>query len=568
MTLLPIVWGCLLLTPNLVYFAVAAAPYDALIRTLPPSLVLLVALTCWTRHPGFVLILLLPFYLLLPYELFYIIQYENPSSSHILAVVSESNHVEAVEYIGAVTIAWGIAISLILGVLTVLVARYSPRIPSHRLTRMLAFASLIPLLQYTYLEWDWEQTKHVFDAEAAQTSLESLMTTEIPTPTSVTLSDSYPLGVYFRVRDYIRERTQIQQAAAIIQKYNFHARRLKTPSGKEVYVLVIGESARPDHFGINGYTRDTTPELSKISNLVSFRNAVSPWAATRLAVPVMIVGQSEESLRAPLDHASIIALFKQAGFKTYWISNQAPLGLHDSIITVHAYEADEVVYTNATTMEHKGTFDDALIPVFSRFLDEPVEKQFFIIHMMGSHLAYANRYPERFDRFRPSLQSNPKQDNSETIGNSYDNSILFTDHVLARIIRSLQADNTIESAVFYSSDHGQNLPTESCSTAGHGHRTEYDYRIASLLWLSDAYTQANPDALMNARKRIEAPLYSAGVIHTLADLAQIRYSDFKPHESWVSNTWVPAPRRTNIVPNFDTALKEGPCRKLKMPPST
>lgn len=561
---LTLVWGLLLLLPNLVYFTVADAPWDALLRTLPPSLAFLVGLICWTRSPGLVLILLSPFYFLLPFETYYIIKYGHPSSSHILAVVSESNPMEAIEYIGLGHILLGLVLGLALMATTLWFAFQAPRLPTSRIVRMLALASLIPLLQYTWLEWHWNTSDYVFDAHAEQASMEKLLTTESFTPVGEMLCDSYPLGVYFRLSDYISERDRLREVGAAIREHDFHAQRSVDTQAPETYVLVIGESARPDHLALNGYARDTTPQLEQLDHLASFRNVVSPWSATRLAVPVILTHRQTAAHTSPLGLASIVTLFKQAGFQTYWISNQAPLGPHDSIIAVHAYEANKTIYTNATDYKSRGAFDDAILPVFERFLAEPYNKKFFIIHMMGSHKKYANRYPKAFDRFKPSQLSNPELDNIETVINSYDNSILFSDHVLASLIRSLKAQQSI-SAMFFISDHGENLPTNTCDATGHGYDNEADFRVASLLWLSDSYVSYFPEIWNRANHRRDAPFHSTGVFHTLADLAHITHPEHDATKSWISDTWKKAPRWTNAVPDFDAALKDMPCQKLKMP---
>lgn len=559
-------WLLLLLAPNFVYCWVAANPVDAFVRTVPTSIAMLAGLLAWTRRPRWVLWLMSPFYFLLPFELYYIVQYGHPSSPHILAVITESSSAEAMEYLGWPRLLALGSTAVLLGSLTFWVARTAQPLQRTRYVTLIAWASLVPLAQYAWLEWDWSQSRQIFDAHAATTSLEALMTTELATPMGATLSDAYPLGVMFRVRDYVGERQRLRKAAAQIRLYDFHAIRDTVPTAREVYVLVIGESSHPAHWAINGYPRETNPELRSLDGLVSFGNAVSPFPATRLAVPVILTGtQDRTTHRAPLGQASIISLFKQAGFQTYWLSNQAPLGLHDSIIAVHAYEADRVLYTNGGDHTEQGNFDDGLIAPFQRFLHEPGQRKFFVMHLMGSHLAYAKRYPPDFDYFKPSLQQQPDSNDPAMAVNTYDNTIRFTDHVLATLIHEIAAVPKTHAALLYLSDHGQNLPSATCQDFGHGRGNESDYRISALLWLSQTYRSTFPDVFPRAVARKDSPLYAPGAFHALAELARIKHPAENARLSWVSPKYRPSPRWTLVVDDFDQAKKVPPCGKLKMP---
>lgn len=558
-------WLGLLLTPNLLFVWVADERLDALIRTLPPAIALLAALLAWSRRPGWLLWLLAPFYLLLPFELYYIAAYGHPSSAHILAVISESNASEANEYLGLPRLLALGGAGLALGTIAIWLGARAPRLPRSRAVRWLAWASLIPFGQYAWLEWAWSQDKAAFEASGPVSSLEALMTTEIATPTGAMLSDSYPLGVFFRVRDFWGERQRLREAAARIQSFDYRPTRAQVPSAPEVYVLVIGESSTASHWQLNGYERATNPRLSQVTGLVSFRNVVTPFPATRLAVPVILTGaQESQSHRAPLGQASLATLFRQAGFTTYWLSNQAPLGLHDSIIAVHAYEADYTLYTNADDHTGRGQDDGALLPPFRRFLAEPGARKFFVVHLMGSHRAYTKRYPSAFAYFQPT-ESGDGVDAYTAERNAYDNSIRYTDHVLAEMIAALEADPERHAALLYLSDHGETMPSAACGETGHGRNNEDDYRVSALLWLSPAYRAAHPDVLPQAQARQDAPLYSPGAFHTLAELAGIRHITQQPQASWISPLWQAAPRWTNTVPDFDRALRIPPCSKLKMP---
>ena len=557
-------WVALLLSPNLIYSTVADKPADALVRTLPASLLSLAALLSWTRRPAWVLRLLSPFYLLLPFEIFYIIQFGHPSTPHILAVISESTSTEAIEYLGLATIFTCSAVGLILFHRTLKLTRQSATIPSHRALRWISIASIAAILLYGWMEWQWYQPKQTPTSEPVKQSPAFLEPMRPRSYASATLSDSYPLGVIFRVSDYFSELTLLREAAKNIKQWDFQARRTIETDAQEIYILVIGESSNPRHWGTNGYQRNTTPKLEATPNIISFRNVVSPFSATRLAVPVILTGKHDPTAQhAYVGQASIVTLFKQAGFRTYWISNQAPLGLHDSIIAVHAYEADKTIYTNGTDYKNQGSYDDVIIPPLNRLLQEPDKRKFFLIHLLGSHKAYANRYPESFDRFLPSQKQNPFDERPETVTNTYDNTILYTDHILSEIINKLAERPNTHSALMYISDHGENIPRGTCTITGHGYSHEDDFRVSAVAWFSDAYKDAYPDIMGHLKSRPDTPLISAGVFHTLADVAHILHPAHDSTLSWASAGFTVRPRWTSATPDFDRAMRIEPCGKLK-----
>ena len=198
-------------------------------------------------------------------------------------------------------------------------------------------------------------------------------------------------------------------------------------------MLVIGESARADRWAINGYARPTSPHLSSTPNLVSFHDVVSIATATRVSVPIILT-------RKPADFAesfafperSVVSLFKEAGFHTVWLSNQALVGQYDTPISVYAKEADVPAFLNPSSYDVQTPFDEVLLGPLKSALTSEHAAVFVVVHMLGSHFNYRHRYPEAFDQFHPSPTPHdpvslhdPRW--KEALNNAYDNSILYTD---------------------------------------------------------------------------------------------------------------------------------------------
>ncbi|WP_460508985.1 sulfatase-like hydrolase/transferase [Hydrogenophaga soli] len=555
------IWILFLLSPNLIWAYFANNFFDSLIRGVPPSFALVVVVLAWFRRLKWFFLIFLPFYALLPFEVFYVIRYHEPSNSNVLAVIFESSYSEASQYVGLLWIVVLVLAMLAIVALTIKISRRNDVFQRSRALQWIGYAGLLPLIQYGWLEWDWNAKKdNFFDIQTDGVKENISPVTDVSTPAGAMLSDSYPVGVFFRFRDYLGERTRTKAAATAIQTYKFHVVSNNDIAREEVYVLIIGESSRPDHWGLNGYSRDTTPRLNSMSNLVSFRNVVSSWQATRRAVPVILVGFQANNHVAAAGRPSIVSLFKQAGFKTYWISNQAKLGIHDSIISVHSHEADEVYFTNLADHTQQGNFDYEVVNIFRKKAMERPGKKFFVIHTMGSHKEYRNRYPDEFSRYGGLMPYN--SDVAQV--DAYDNSVFYTDNVVSEIIKVVNGVGNSYSAVFYISDHGENLPENGCSEDGHGRQNEADFRVASFIWFSDDLLRNRPELLIAAKRGVEFPYESVGVLHTLSDVANLAFPELDVSRSWISDSWMSRVRWVNAVPDFDLAKRVGECKRLRI----
>lgn len=214
-------------------------------------------------------------------------------------------------------------------------------------------------------------------------------------------------------------------------------------------ILVIGESARFDHFGINGYNKDTTPNLNKIKNLITLNNYYALETVTRLAVPY-IFKRSQNKKFIDENESSFIPIFKSLGFKTYYLTMQCDN--KDSIFKIVS-EFDYFLLSN----KFSKSFDNELIQNIENITNKN-ENKLIVLHTMGSHYKYCNRYPSSF------------QDNNLSC---YDNSIKYTDYFLWNLY-SLVKDK--KAIIFYTSDHGESLEKDKFHS--HGHPIELAYKEA------------------------------------------------------------------------------------------
>ena len=277
----------------------------------------------------------------------------------------------------------------------------------------------------------------------------------------------------------------------------------------EVFVLVIGESARPDRWSLNGYERETTPRLARIPNLVSFSNVVTTSPSTAVAVPSMLSLAPITDWPAVQSQKSVIGAFREAGFHTWWLSAQE-VSHWGGIIPVVAEEAHGRRYYDRSP-------DQALVDELKRILSDPARppRIFIVLHTRGSHFEFSKRYPAEYRVFPETTATR-----AEYLSNTYDNSVLYTDRILSEMIEAVDALG-VRSALVFVSDHGENLLDDDRQIFGHSIGNEYDLPTAAFAWWSDELASAQPGKVDAARRARGAPLTAAHFAHSLLDLAGI-----------------------------------------------
>ncbi|MFC4655566.1 phosphoethanolamine transferase [Rheinheimera marina] len=510
------------------------------------------------------LILLLPFLLLVPQEVFYLYTYQKSTDAHALAIVAETDLAEAAGYLTGIGL---LLAALVVGLIALW--GYTLRFawlqkwqwgPGWRPCLWLVFAGLAA--STSWHEWQYQQLNKAAERKNPQ---ETVFASR-PLPYSYEkFHATYPLNLLVALNEFRVQREATAQVASQMEHFRFGAKQQPELFGRQIYVLVVGETLRPDRLQLNGYARSTTPRLAGTDNLISYPDMISPWAWTRMSVPVILSRKAGTDQRYFPAEASLVTAFKEAGFSTYWLSTQSPLGVHDSSIALHASEADQVQYLNPVGYRQEGFYDEILLPAVERVLAQDEQKQLIVLHTLGSHFSYADRYPKQFDLFTPSGkgQSISMHDSSarQLLNNAYDNSVAYTDFVLFNLINQLKQTEA-SSALLFVSDHGENIFDGQCGKSGHGHNTEFDYRVAALLWFSEALKAQQPQKTQLAQSRRQQPLMTTQVFDTLLDLANLSYPEQQLQQSWVNPLWQPGPRVLQQGINFDTAKRDPVCKEL------
>ena len=309
------------------------------------------------------------------------------------------------------------------------------------------------------------------------------------------------------------------------KSYNFHkpsegftyeAERTAEAPGREVYVYIIGEASRAMNWQLYGYGRETNPLLSEVGDLVVFRDVLTQSNTTHKSVPLILssvaTGEHEELYR----RKGLPALFNEAGFDTWFISNQSPQG---AMIDHLAHDARHVIYIRSPR------HDTQLLDEMRKALERSTsQKLLFVLHCYGSHFSYHQRYPREFAHFQPDNDVAIARQHRPMLVNAYDNSIRYTDYFLAQTIDYLRSLKGTSSALLYCADHGEDLIDDDRERFLHASptTTAYQLYVASLAWFSEDYRTHFPEKAAAAEANETAPATTHALFHTMADMASIR----------------------------------------------
>jgi glucan phosphoethanolaminetransferase (alkaline phosphatase superfamily) len=525
----------LLMLPNLIWYAHRSDLQTAIEALFIPTTLLLAFFVLLGDRPWLACLILAPFVLLAPIEAYYVAIYHHPTSAEIIGTLVATNPRETREYLGTALIPIVVALMGALAVTSLgvwWIARLRLCWRSQWRTRTFVVLIATPLTSMAIAMVSTRGTvpQRVQDA----TNLASTFVDSI--------EPGYPFGLIQRIGAYHREWAAMRIQAARLDAFRFHARRITQVDKRQVYVLVIGESSRRSHWQLFGYPRPTNPELSRMDNLVRIGNMLTSWPDSLQAIPLVVTRKPITSASPAFDEASVLRAMQEAGYETYWISNQLAIGKFDSPVSMYAYQAQHVKWLNHASWTAPGSYDEDLLQPLRDALADSTRDQFIVLHMMGSHTNYDFRYPESFKHFRPTMADNrSKAPSFAHQQNSYDNTILYTDHVLAEAINILRQSGAM-TALWYESDHGEMLSTLTCSFSGHGLGTRYEFEVPAFFWYSDDYLRRFPKRVAALASHAGEPTLSANTFESLIDMAGVDFPGHDESGSLFNRRWHYRPR--------------------------
>lgn len=293
-------------------------------------------------------------------------------------------------------------------------------------------------------------------------------------------------------------------------------------------MLVLGETGRSGHFGINGYERNTTPELAR-AGVATFRNAWSCGTSTAASVPCMFSHLSREGWSGrDGEWENLLDVLRHAGLAVLWVDNQPGgcKGVCDRVPTVNTATEQDPALCPA------GECHDAILlkNLDARIAALPAEQRargvVVVLHQMGSHgPAYSQRSPEAFKRFQPECRSAHLPDcDAQALRNAYDNTIAYTDHVLGRAIDWLQRQPAYDTGLLYVADHGESLGENNIYLHGLPYALAPDVQkhVPWITWLSPAFERRTGVTLDCLKARVDDKVTHDHLFHSVLGLMQVR----------------------------------------------
>ena len=360
----------------------------------------------------------------------------------------------------------------------------------------------------------------------------------------------YPVNVCYNLYLAFERNAASENYKEVSRNFRFDARSGHDVVAPEVYVMVVGETARAHNFSLYGYPRNTNPLLSKTQGIMAFPDATTQSNTTHKSVPMLLSAASAEDFERLFHEKGILAAFKEAGFHTVFISNQQP---NHSFIDFLGEQADEHYFLKTEDASKGNHYDEDLLKKLDEILPEAdaslsghyrYRKLFVVLHTYGSHFNYQERYPRSFAYFKPDSRSEAKPENRQDLLNAYDNTIRYTDYILHGIVERLQkweklqakalaktqaktlgATSQPTSAMLYTSDHGENIFDDDRRLFLHAapKASDYELHVPFIIWTSEGFGKQYPGAWKalgeNRTKQVQTSL---SAFHTMLGIGGIR----------------------------------------------
>lgn len=297
-------------------------------------------------------------------------------------------------------------------------------------------------------------------------------------------------------------------------------------STRKLVIFVVGETARSDHFSLNGYNKKTNPYLEQ-EEVISFDNTQSCGTSTAHSVPCMfsIYNRSNFSKSKAKSTENVLDILQQVGTHVTWLDNNS-----DS-----KGVADRIPYQSFKSPKNNPVCDiecrdEGMLINLQNYIDNhPIGNIFIVLHQMGNHgPSYYKRYPKAFEKFTPVCKSNQlEQCSSEEINNAYDNAILYTDYFLSKAIQLLKNNKIeFESSLLYASDHGESLGEKNLYLHGLPYMIAPDTQthVPMIMWFSNSFNNRERVGFEALKKKRHKPLSHDNLFHTILGLMGIKSS--------------------------------------------
>lgn len=369
------------------------------------------------------------------------------------------------------------------------------------------------------------------------------------------LNRSHPVGIPFRMVRAWQRTGEFRNVYGSLKDFRYGVEVEETRSNKpQAVVVILGEASRASSWAVAGGDTGTTPRLSARRDLAVFRDVMSPANATNLSLPLLLTRATPENVEAAQRETGLVGMFREAGYQTWWISNQ-PLGSGGfGLIYVWTALADST-WLSSKGESMQGEPDDVLLAPVARALRSKSGKVMLVVHLMGSHWRYSERYRPSDEHFKPAYKgvSFPGLEDTLALRNSYRNSIRVTDRVVDSVLKMVRASGRA-GVVAYVSDHGENLMDDDRRAILHvrPEPTLQEVKVPLLFWETPGAVP--PDRWALGASRTAEPVDARALVPSLDLLVGLRVPGLDTSLSPFSGGWERRERR--ILSSSETIYPE------------
>ncbi|WP_045767234.1 phosphoethanolamine transferase [Xanthomonas albilineans] len=313
-----------------------------------------------------------------------------------------------------------------------------------------------------------------------------------------------PINYLVALRQNFKSDSPTHKAPKLPLEHDAKATARAPGSKPRLLVVVLGETARAQNWGLNSYARQTTPEQAKLG-VINFPDMHSCGTSTEVSVPCMFspFGRHDYNESTIRKHQSLLHVLEHAGITTLWRDNQSGCkGVCDGLAVQSMDDAKDPQLCKDGRCMDEIMLKDLAAQVRAKPGDRVV-----VLHQLGSHgPSYFERYPATFRRFTPTCDTADLGNCSRgLIANAYDNSLLYTDYLLARTVETLQAMPDYDTAMIYLSDHGESLGEKGLYLHGvpYAIAPQEQTHVPMVMWFSPGFANARSldMACLQARSR-------------------------------------------------------------------
>ncbi len=465
------------------------------------------------------------------FSLIYFFLYKQEFSQSVIFIIFESNIVESTEFLKTYFQWWIVLFLFVYSIFSYFLWKKLPiiAIKSKSIYLVIVFSMLIPFYKFLGLYYI---DKIPYDIAVYK----QMIRTQASTPWNIILA-------------YVNYRNDLKQMEKLLEKNSIlePVKNLKDNYENEAstLILVLGESTNRNRMGVYGYNRDTTPNLSKLKDeLILFDNVYAPRPYTIEVLQQALSFADEKNPDLYLSKPNLINIMKQAGYTTYWITNQQTQTKRNTMLTTFSKMCDSQIYLNNNQKQNSFSYDGVVLEPFKNILaDNSVKKKFIVIHLLGTHNRYEYRYPKDFavfDNFKVDDDRLSKKE--KKYYNDYDNAVFYNDYIVSEIIQNAKNSKN-STALLYLSDHGEEVyDSKIVKKLGRNENapTLSMYTIPFIIYKNGIFKEKIKD-LKDIKKYKNRAYSSSDLIYTFTDLAGLSFEEFDPTKSIINKEFLERP---------------------------